>query len=122
MPAFNLTITNPTGSATVTIFDTTVRLGAAKMLQLSGIQRISFSSEHDQSFTLKAYSSNDGGTNWDQYFQQAYTASATGICGPVDFLVDTFLDWKLDLLNGGSDQTTFRPTVTYNDNTRVPGN
>ncbi len=122
MPMFNLTIATPADAADTTIFDTTVNLGGARMLPLSGIKRISFTVKNDQAATLKAYESANGGTTWDQY--QAITVAipgASATSGPYDFLVDTFQDWKLVWTNGGVTQTVFRYVVSFNEDTRQPG-
>jgi len=103
-----------------TLFDSTTAFGA-KQLPMVGIQRIALSLTNNQSGTLKAYRSTDGGTNWEQYDSQSVSAStSTAINGPYDYDVSTYKDWKLVWTNGGSAQTTWRPELKgYAD--RTPG-
>lgn len=88
-----------------------------------GVSRVTFSVENSEAGTLKAYRSVDKGTNWDQVGGDiaVAAAAATDINGPYDFLVDTYQDFKIDWLNGGAAQTTWRPEVTLIVGDRVPG-
>lgn len=124
MPPPHFTIkmdtTAPTGANTTTIFDSTTAFGVGVMRHLP-IQRIAFGVNHDQTFTLLAQRSINGGTTWVTYFSQTYTApSANTITGPVDFLIDTEHEFRLRITNGGSDQTTWQPALKGYE-TRVPG-
>lgn len=112
--------TAPAGAATTTLFDSTTAFGVGSMRHLP-IERLSLSVYHDQTFTLLADRSSDGGTNWDTYFSQAYTApAANAITGPVDFLLDTEHEFRLRVTNGGVTQTTWRPAMKGFE-VRVPG-
>ena len=99
-------------SSTYNLFDSTVTFGAGKLAQL-GISRVEVTLANSGSGTLKAYRSTNGGTNWDQVGgNTSWVAStATDINGPYDFLVDGHADVKVDWVNGGSAQTTWRPDV-----------
>jgi len=95
-------------SNTYTLFSTVTAMGA-KVLPTTGIKRFTLTMKNSHSGTLKAYCSTNGGTTWDEYSSQAVAAAGSGVVnGPYDFLVDPFYDWKLDFVNGGSAQTTWR--------------
>lgn len=116
MPQFNLTIATPTGSGDTTIFDTTTMFGGAGMIQNMGIARIAFSVEHNQAGTLTAYRSSDRGVNWDAYdVQTVGIPAANQISGPFDYVIDHHGDWKLVWTNGGTNQTVWRPYVTFTE-------
>jgi len=78
------------------------------------VSRVQFAVEHSHAATLRAYMSTNGGTNWDQVEEDEVVGvpAAGDIGGPWSFLVDTYRDFKLDWVNGGSAQTSWRPTVT----------
>lgn len=116
MPHFNLTHATPTGSNDVTLFDSTVQFGGGGMIPLMGIERIAFTAEHDQAFTLKAYRSTNKGVSWDEYDRRAVSApAANNISGPFDYVVNTYQDWKLVLTNGGVDQGLWRPEISFTE-------
>lgn len=120
--SFTITLptTVPTGANTITLFSSVTAFGAKQIRHLP-IRRVSFYAEHDQNFTLLAEVSSDGGTNWDVYESRTVNApAANNISGPFDYLIDGFEDFRLRLTNGGSDQTTWRPTLRGHEN-RVPG-
>lgn len=108
-------------SNTYNIFDSTVTFAARNAP--SGVptsfrshcpSRLELRLANDQAGTLKFYTSTNGGTTWDQTEGDIAVAasSSTDINGPYDFLVDPYDDVKLDWVNGGSAQTTWRPGVT----------
>ena len=112
--------TAPTDSDDTTLFDSTTALGVG-VLPISGIKRISFSVENSHTGTLKAYRSIDKGVTWDLYDQQSVTVpTATTISGPYDYLVDVHPEWKLVWTNGGTTQTTWRPSMAGHED-RAPG-
>lgn len=107
-------------SNTYNMFDSTVTFaapagsnGKSTTLMAHGISRLEFRVANNASGTLKFYTSVDGGTNWDQTGGDISVAASTStdINGPYDFLVDPYKDCKLDWVNGGSAQTTWRPNV-----------
>lgn len=114
--------TAPVDAETTTLFDTTTAFGLGSFRHLQSVlKRISFGTHNSHSGTLNASRSIDGGTNWRVYSTQAIAASAANtISGPYDFLVDTYLDWKLEWVNGGTTQTTWRPEMQGHPD-RVPG-
>jgi hypothetical protein len=109
-------------SNTYIMFDsTTWPLGPGCLNQWAS--RVSFGLENSHLGTLKAYRSVDKGTNWDQVGGDISwaAAGATDINGPEDFLVDTYSDFRLSWVNGGSAQTTWRPEITITRGDRASG-
>jgi hypothetical protein len=104
-------------SNTYNMFDSTVAFaspsGGSTTMTAHDISRLELRLVNDQAGTLKFYTSTDGGTNWDQTGGDIAVAAnaATDINGPYDFLIDPYRDVKLDWVNGGSAQTTWRPSV-----------
>lgn len=117
LPAAALAL--PTGTATIELFNSVTAFGAKGLRHLP-IKRISFAVEHDQTFTLTASRSIDGGTNWDVFDTRSVTVAANTIGGPFDYLIDTYEDVKLAITNGGVDQAVWRPELHGNEN-RVSG-
>jgi hypothetical protein len=104
------------------MFDSTAwTIGAGSLPQWAC--RVSFAVENSAAGTLRAYRSVDKGTNWDQFGGDIVVAAATatGISGPYDFLVDTYSDVRISWVNGGSAQTTWRPEVTVTRGDRASG-
>lgn len=102
----------PTAASTVNFFDTT-QTGVRGFLALARANRFEITIQNDQALTLKAYWSDDFGTNWNQYDSQSVAIpSANNSSGPYDYLIDEYKDWKLDGLIGGSNETTFRVNMS----------
>jgi len=108
-----MSTTLPTGSGTTTLIDTTTAFGLGVFRTLS-FNRLQFAVENSHSGTLKLYRSTDHGTTWDQVGgdEAVAAAAATDISGPYDYPVDGHLDVKLEWVNGGTDQTTWRPEMS----------
>lgn len=120
----SFTIACPTAlpgiSATVVIFDSTAAFGP-KQLRHVPLARISFAVMNSHTGTLKASRSSNGGTNWDVFDSRAVTVPASNtISGPYDYLIDTYEDFKLEFVNDGTAQTTWRPELKGHEN-RQPG-
>ncbi len=100
-------------NSTVTFGAPTASNSASTTLMAHGISRLEFRVANNAAGTLKFYTSTDGGTNWDQTGGDITVAASTStdINGPYDFLLDPYKDCKLDWVNGGSAQTTWRPNV-----------
>lgn len=103
------------------MFDSTVTFAAptasnskSTTLASHGISRIEFTVKNSHAGTLKGYMSVDKGTNWDQVGGDiaVAAAAATDVSGPYDFLVDPYADFRILWVNGGSAQTTWRPSVS----------
>ena len=119
----NVKITAATPGAdsnTYSMFNSTVAFGApaasnsaSTTLTAHDISRLEFRVVNNAAGTLRFYTSTNGGTNWDQTGGDivVVASTATDINGPYDFLLDPYLDAKLEWVNGGSAQTTWRPSV-----------
>jgi hypothetical protein len=100
----------PTGTATITMFDSVATFGA-KGLRNVPLCRVAFGVEHDQGFTVVASRSIDGGATWDVIDSQAVSVVANTIAGPFDYLIDTYDDFRIQITNGGTDQTVWKPEL-----------
>lgn len=109
----------PLGSTTYNLFDTTLT-GVKGFLSLARGTRFEVTVQNDQAGSLKAYWSEDGGTNWNLYNTTAVAIPAAGASTTVDFDTTPYRDWKVDWLNGGSNQTTFRITMVLISGSRPP--
>lgn len=107
---------------TYNLFNSVTSFGGG-LLRSKDVSRLTFSVENDQAGTLKFYRSTNKGTNWDQVGGDiaVTAAAATDISGPHDYLCDTYQDVKLDWVNGGVAQGTWRPEVTLIIGDRNPG-
>jgi hypothetical protein len=125
MPSASMTLDTATPGAdanTYNLFDSTTDIGAG-LMRVRGLSRLTFGVENSQAGTLKAYRSTDRGTSWDQVGGDIAVAAApaTDISGPYDYLVDTYKDFKLDWVNGGAAQATWRPEITLIFHDRASG-
>jgi hypothetical protein len=102
------------------LFESPGALFGKRMLPMTGIKRVTFEVFHNQAGTLKAYKSIDGGVTYDLYDTQGVAIPGAGtISGPFDYDIAPFSDWKLVWTNGGSAQTTWRPSLKGHTD-RVP--
>ncbi len=104
---------------TYNIFSSVVAFPGCRMAQDLGLKRLFVTIDNPQAATLKFYRCNDGigggttarGTNWVQVGGDfAITASATDVA-TFDGLIESFPDFKLDLVNGGVAQTGWTVTI-----------
>lgn len=87
---------------------TTVQAGMGSyFFSLARIARFELKLIHDQQVTLKWYRSDDRGSNWTQVGEETLAGLAAKNEDVRDYLVEGEKDWKLDLVNGGSAQTTW---------------
>lgn len=110
----------PTGSNTITLFNSFTAFKGVP-LSVCGLHRLSFASKNDQAYTLRMYELTIDGATADQIGGDlAVTASAaTDVSGPFDYIIDGFAHVRLDLVNGGVTQGTWRPMLTLlSDRTR----
>jgi hypothetical protein len=120
-PALIFPSTVPQGSNTYNIFDSTAQ-GVGGLLDLIWASRFIVTIQNDQIGTLKAYWSADKGTTWNQYDTQNVTIPGAGLSsGPFDYLIDLYRDWKVDFVNGGTNQTTWRGNMAMVCGDRAKG-
>lgn len=105
----------PTGANTVNLYDSTVAWSGAGMASAVGYKRLVVDLKCDQNGTLKWYKSSNRGTNWVQIGQEAITAPSSTDTVVRDYLIEEYADFKLDWLNGGSNQGTFSPSIALTD-------
>lgn len=113
-PVGCLTTTAPgANSNTYPLFNSATWTIGPGCLPLWG-NRLLFGLTNSQAGTLKAYRSTDKGTTWEQVGGDIAVVanSSTDINGPYDYLIDPHPDFKLDWVNGGSAQATWRPSIT----------
>lgn len=108
----------PGNNATVKLLDTTTMFGEtwSKVIPSMGLSRVvvAFLSVNQASAAngLKAYSSSNGGTNWDQIeLGTNVPASVAGSTQQEDLVIDLFDDFKLEYTAGATGPTTWRVTI-----------
>ena len=98
----------PTLSTTETLFDTS-DLENRDFLNMANLRWFRYSVSNSHSGTVKGYESDDGGTNWEQFYDSGLLAApAATATNDDDVLVEGKRDLKFEWVNGGSTQTTFR--------------
>jgi hypothetical protein len=118
--AIRIDTTAPTGAGSTTLFDSIAAWGQDALPGLD-VKRISFNTMNDQAGTLNASRAVRGSTTYDIYMSIAVgIPAANNISGPYDFLIDTYWNWKLVWVNGGSNQTVWRPEMHGHED-RVKG-
>lgn len=98
----------PGAGATVSIFNTVTAGFGANGIASASLNRLYVTLINDQAGTWNAYSSEDRGTTWTKIYTAAVAASAANADTPYDFLIEPYSDWKLEFVNGGTPQGTFR--------------
>ncbi len=108
-----MSTTLPTGSATTTLIDTFVAL-MGTVLAAADVKRIVFAVKNSHAGTLKVYESDDGSTYRQIFGDIAVGASAaTDVSGPYDWFVEPYKFVKIDWVNGGTNQTTWEPSMQF---------
>lgn len=119
---FNISVTStaPTDSNTTEIFNSVTTFGTGVFRTLN-INRLIFEVEHSHLATVRVYRSSNHGTNWDQTRADiAIAAPAAGDINVVDIDTAPYMDVKIEWVNGGTTQTTWRPGLRAQQN-RDPG-
>lgn len=107
---------SPTGANTYTLFSTVTAFSGANMAQNAGLNRLEANLKHSQALTLKMYKSNDRGVTWEQVADTGSIAAPGATSSTnLDWLIEAFPDFKLDLLNGGVDQANFSVNIALAD-------
>jgi hypothetical protein len=105
----------PTGSATTTVFDTTDN-DVPDALVSAGVKWFVYSILNDEDGELKAYWSLDGGTNWHQHYSSGtLSAPAAGTTNDGEVYIEHYRDWKIEWVNGGTNQTTFEVSAALTE-------
>ena len=103
----------PTASATFVLFSTVASQFAAQGLAHHGLRRLTVDLKHDQNITLNTYKSSDRGATWVQVSTESVAAPTYTTVR--DYLVEMYDDFKLELVNGGTDQTVWVPDLLLGD-------
>lgn len=110
--------TLPTGSNRTVLFNSVDAFGLNKLLD-TPVKRISITVYHDQSGHIDASRSLDGVT-WRVYSRTSISApAANNITGAYHYIVEHHANWKLEWVNGGTNQTVFEPELVAYE-TRMP--
>lgn len=105
----------PESTDTETVFDTTKMIQGnttsafesfKHFLAMTGLRWFRYSIWNSHAGTLNFYRSTDGGTNWRR-FKTTAVAAASGDANEDDVLVEAHPDFKVEWVNGGTNQTTF---------------
>ena len=97
----------PTDSDTFVLF-TTVETGkGANFFAMLGVERFSVNIKNSHAGTIKTYKSMDRGTNWLQVSANAVGVPSASDENVAEYLVGSYIDWKVSWVNGGTTQTTF---------------
>ncbi len=84
---------------------------SALQFQKMKIRRGIVALRNDQAGTLREYKSMDRGATWLTISSTAVAAAAANSQNIYDFLVEPYVDWKCDWLNGATPQTAFQPDI-----------
>jgi hypothetical protein len=109
----------PGAGATVNLFSSLVSTPGC--FRAMGCSRVAVVIQNSHTGNLKAYWSDDKGTNWNLYSTEVVAVPAAGASEWDDYEVDTFRDWKLDFVNDGSAQTTWRVNLSVTCGDRSAG-
>jgi hypothetical protein len=102
----------PGADSNTYVMFSTVTLGVSQWFQAAGIRHARIDIKHDQSFTLNAYKSSDKGVTWNQVSTEAI-AVISGFTSSRVWNVETFADFKIEVVNGGSAQGTWAVDVVF---------
>lgn len=86
--------------------------GGGPVMGARGVKKVALDLKNSHVGTLKAYKSDDHGVNWNQIYQESIAAAAATSSWLREWLVESYADWKLDWVNGGSAQTTWEVDVS----------
>lgn len=100
--------TAPTGANTVILFDSFIAF-AGLPLDVHDVVRYIATITNSQAGTIRLYKSQDG-AQWDMFQSTAVgiPAGSLTVSGPLDFAIDGVRYLKVDWLNGGVTQGTWR--------------
>lgn len=89
-------------------------------LPMTHTDKIVFSVKNAAAFTLNEYYSLDRGATWLQISTASIAIPAANTSTEREFLVETYPDWRLEVVNQGAAQTTWSPTLAGVDQRAVP--
>lgn len=113
---------NPGSTQTDRVIQNANRDGACgqSFFAMMGTRKVVFSVKNSQAGTLNEYYSPDRGVTWLQISTQAIAIPAAGFTTEREFLVETYMDWKLEWVNGGVAQATWSPQLALTNQRAIP--
>lgn len=111
----------PSAGATVTIFNTVNQFPAGNMCPLFGMKRLQIDIFNSQAGTLNWFKSfghrgaTSDATTWAQIGTLPLPLVAGGATNTVDILIEEYEEFKVEFVNGGSNQTVFDVDVALTD-------
>ena len=101
----------PTGTARIVAFSTVAAGWGKNHFPMYGIERFVLDVKHDQTFTLEWFKSDDRGTTWHQMGTNSVTVTPSST-STRDIFVPGVPDFKVEVVNGGLDQTVWEVDMT----------
>lgn len=111
----------PLAAATVTIFNTVNLFPAGNFCPQLGYKRVQIDIFNSQAGTLNWFKSRghrgatSALTTWDQIGTQPVPLVAAGASNTFDLLLEEYEEFKVEFVNGGSNQTVFDVDVALTD-------
>ncbi len=107
----------PAISETVTLYTTPAIAGqASNFFASSNVHKVVLDLKNDQSGTLSAQKSADGGTTWVTIYSETITATGVNAVIHREYPVEGIQDFRLRWVNDATAQTTFIVDVALSDN------
>lgn len=103
----------PTGSGDTVLFTTSTLCTGKRQLQSGGISKFAYNIKHDENGSIRVESSKDRGVTWVAEETIVLAAGASSSKG--DVLIETFDDWRIIWVNGGTDQTVWVTNLALAD-------
>lgn len=91
----------------------------ARFFSNAGVRKFVLSLKYTATFTLNSYYSPDRGVTWIQEKTEVIPAPTAGFTLDREWLVEQYPDWKLEVLNGSSAQTTWSPQMALDEQRAV---
>lgn len=105
----------PLSTTTYNLFSTVLAMPGAGMHQMAGLDWYIAHIGNDAKGQLKGYRSQDRGTNWTQFYTRGVCPSFTDHLNKFAIPIGDCQDFKLDWVNGGTNQTSFLLDQTLRD-------
>lgn len=102
-------------SNTYVLFSTVVAFPGANYLPENGMKRLQSDIKNSAAGTLNWYKSSDRGLTWQQIGTAAIADPGATSTNNYDWLVEEYADFKLEWVNGGSAQTTWKVDLALSD-------
>lgn len=84
------------------------------------LRKFVLSLKNSQAGTLNEYYSPDRGATWQSISSQAVPIPTAGFTTEVEYLIETYSDWRVEWVNGGVAQATWSPQFALSDQRAIP--